>query len=119
MDRLAIVLGRLRLVFGRHRAGLEMIDHRFPGFVCRIDVRSGGDGTKVDMKNIKASLLNIVAEYDHLVSKSQSENIMGLISSEDQELVIIPSTHVGIMVSKSARYKLWPQVANWLSERSN
>jgi len=76
------------------------------------------DGKKVDMKNIKASILNIVAQYDHLVSKSQSESIMELVSSTDKELTVIPSTHVGIMVSGSARYKLWPQVADWLSERS-
>jgi polyhydroxyalkanoate synthase len=77
------------------------------------------DGMKVDLKNINASMLNIVAQYDHLVSKSQSESIMPLISSEDKELVVIPSTHVGIMVSGSARHKLWPQVSNWLSERSD
>jgi polyhydroxyalkanoate synthase len=76
------------------------------------------DGQKVDLKNIHASMLNIVAQYDHLVSKSQSESIMPLISSEDKELVVIPSTHVGIMVSGNARYKLWPQVASWLGERS-
>lgn len=76
------------------------------------------EGKKVDISNIDASLLNIVAEYDHLVSKSQSESIMELVSSEDKELLVIPSTHVGIMVSKSARYKLWPEVAQWLSERS-
>ena len=62
--------------------------------------------------------MNIVAEYDHLVSKSQSESIMELVSSEDKELVVIPSTHVGIMVSKSARYRLWPEVSEWLAARS-
>ena len=76
-------------------------------------------GKPVDIANIKASLLNIVAKYDHLVSQSQSESIMDLVASEDKELKVIPSTHVGIMVSGSARYKLWPEIANWLSERSN
>jgi polyhydroxyalkanoate synthase len=76
------------------------------------------NGVKVDPKNIKASLLNIVAQYDHLVSQSQSESIMALVSSEDKELAVIPATHVGIMISRGARYKLWPKVADWLSERS-
>lgn len=75
-------------------------------------------GTPVDLANIKAPLLNIVAKYDHLVSQSQSESIMSLISSKDKELKVIPSTHVGIMISGNARYKLWPEIVNWLGERS-
>ncbi len=76
------------------------------------------DGKPVDLANIKASLFNIVAKYDHLVSQSQSESIMSLVSSEDKELKVIPSTHVGIMISRSARYKLWPDIVDWLSKRS-
>ncbi len=76
------------------------------------------NGNPVDIANIKASLLNIVAKYDHLVSQSQSESIMDLVASEDKEMKVIPSTHVGIMVSGSARYKLWPEIVNWLGERS-
>jgi polyhydroxyalkanoate synthase len=76
------------------------------------------DGRPANLSHIKASLLNIVAQYDHLVSQSQSESIMQLVSSTDKELIVIPSTHVGIMVSSRARYKLWPQLADWLSQRS-
>jgi polyhydroxyalkanoate synthase len=75
-------------------------------------------GQPVDLANIKASLFNIVAQHDHLVSQSQSETVMGLVSSGDKELKIIPSTHVGIMISSRARYKLWPEVADWLGARS-
>jgi polyhydroxyalkanoate synthase len=77
------------------------------------------NGQRVDLSNIRASLLNIVAKYDHLVSRAQAESIMELISSRDKELKVIPSTHVGIMVSRSARYKLWPEVVAWLGERSS
>ena len=73
----------------------------------------------VKMSNISASLLNIVAKYDHLVAQSQAEGIMDLISSQDKELRVIPSTHVGIMISHRAKYKLWPEVVSWLSERSD
>jgi polyhydroxyalkanoate synthase len=75
-------------------------------------------GRTADLANVRAPLLNIVAEYDHLVAQSQSESIMGLISSEDKELRVIPSTHVGIMASGKARYKLWPEVVEWLGVRS-
>jgi polyhydroxyalkanoate synthase len=76
-------------------------------------------GQPVDLANIRASLLNIVAKYDHLVAQSQSETIMDAVSSEDKELRVIPSTHVGIMASGRARYKLWPEVVEWLAPRSD
>lgn len=75
-------------------------------------------GKPVELTNINASLLNIVAEHDHLVSPSQAAGIMDLVSSQDKELKKIPATHVGIMISGRARYKLWPDVADWLAERS-
>jgi len=75
-------------------------------------------GRRVELSNIRASLLNVVAQYDHLVAQSQSESIMGQVSSQDKELRVIPSTHVGIMASGRARYKLWPEVAAWLARRS-
>jgi polyhydroxyalkanoate synthase len=75
-------------------------------------------GQRVDPSNIHAALLNVVAQYDHLVAQSQAESIMELVSSEDKELRVIPSTHVGIMASSRARYKLWPELAEWLAARS-
>jgi polyhydroxyalkanoate synthase len=75
-------------------------------------------GQYVDLSKIRASLLNIVAKYDHIVAQSQSESIMDLVSSEDKELRVIPSTHVGIMASGQARYKLWPEIVEWLAPRS-
>lgn len=75
-------------------------------------------GQRVDLANIRASLLNMVAQYDHLVAQSQAETIMELVSSEDKELRVIPSTHVGIMASGRAWHKLWPEVVEWLGARS-
>lgn len=76
------------------------------------------DGQRVDLSRIDASFLNVVAQFDHLVAPSQSMTIMDEISSEDKELKIIPSTHVGIMASGRARYKLWPSLVEWLEPRS-
>jgi len=76
------------------------------------------NGQRVDLSRIDAALLNVVAQYDHLVSQSQSESLMELVSSEDKELRVIPSTHVGLMASGRARYKLWPDLVEWLAPRS-
>jgi len=76
-------------------------------------------GRTVDLGNIKAALLNVIAQYDHLVAPSQSQSIVERVSSQDKELRIIPSTHVGVMASARAQYKLWPELVAWLSQRSN
>ncbi|MBN1811671.1 MAG: class III poly(R)-hydroxyalkanoic acid synthase subunit PhaC [Anaerolineae bacterium] len=76
-------------------------------------------GQPVDLANIHAAMLNIVAQYDHLVPLEQAAGIMDLVSSEDKELRVIPSTHVGIMASSRARYKLWPELVEWLGPRSD
>jgi polyhydroxyalkanoate synthase len=76
------------------------------------------NGQRVDLANICASVLNVVAKYDHLVSRSQSEGIMDIVSSQDKELKIIPSTHVGLMASHRAKEKLWPELVEWLGPRS-
>lgn len=75
-------------------------------------------GERVDLSRIHASLLNIVAQYDHLVSQAQSEGIMDLVSSQDKELLVLPSTHVGLMANIRARQAVWPKFADWLAPRS-
>ncbi len=76
------------------------------------------DGHPVDMKNIRSSLLNIIAAQDHLVPRAWSETIMDEISSTDKDLRVIQAPHVGIMISRKARYRLWPEIAEWLEPRS-
>jgi polyhydroxyalkanoate synthase len=76
------------------------------------------DGRRVNMANINSALLNVVAKYDHLVSYNQAASLNDLVSSVDKELKVIPSTHVGLMISHRAKDKLWPEVSAWLGERS-
>jgi polyhydroxyalkanoate synthase len=76
------------------------------------------DGRLVDLAQVQAPLLNISAQYDHLVSRAQSESIMDLVSSTDKELRVLPSTHVGLMANLNARQAYWPGIAEWLVLRS-
>ncbi len=80
------------------------------------DHRIGNRPVRLD--NITCALLNVVARYDHLVSYNQAASIVDQVSSRDKELKVIPSTHVGLMVSHRAKYKLWPEVSAWLEGRS-
>jgi polyhydroxyalkanoate synthase len=76
------------------------------------------DGRPVQLSNVRASLLNVVAKYDHLVSQAQSESVIERVASPDKEMKIVPSTHVGIMASARAKEKLWPEIVDWLAPRS-
>lgn len=75
-------------------------------------------GRRVELAGIRASLLNVIAQYDHIVPPSHSTTIMDLVSSQDKQMEIIPAGHVGVMAGRGARYKLWPKIADWLSRRS-
>jgi len=75
-------------------------------------------GQLVDLAQVRAPLLNVSAEFDHLVSRAQSESIMDLVSSQDKELCVMPSTHVGLMANMNARQAYWPTISKWLAARS-
>lgn len=75
-------------------------------------------GERVDLANIRAPLLDVVAEADHIVPISHSISILDVVSSRDKHLERIPAGHVGLMGGSGARYKLWPKIAGWLGERS-
>jgi polyhydroxyalkanoate synthase len=73
-------------------------------------------GQRVSLSNIRVPLLNVVAQYDHIVPPSQSLSVMDLVSSRDKRLETIPAGHVGIVVGRGAQKGLWPLIGNWLAE---
>lgn len=75
-------------------------------------------GQLVDLSQVRVPLLNVSAEFDHLVSRAQSESLMDLVSSQDKELRVLPSTHVGLMANINARQAFWPSILEWLAPRS-
>jgi len=72
----------------------------------------------VDLKKITIPVLNIVGTNDDLVSAESSRTITNVISSTDKKTIEFPTGHVGLCISKSAHKKLWPEVGEWLKERS-
>lgn len=76
-------------------------------------------GRTVDLSNIKANLLNIIAEQDHIALPEQSKPILEYVSSLDKEQIILPAGHVGLVVGRSASKMLWPALHKWLAARSN
>ena len=75
-------------------------------------------GERVDLKNIKANLLTIIAEADHITPPCMSKPIIDLVSSKDKTLHYIHGGHIGIMVGSGASKVTWPYMDNWLAPRS-
>jgi polyhydroxyalkanoate synthase len=75
-------------------------------------------GERVDLSNIRANLLNVIALADHISPPCQSESIMEKVSSKDQLLLKINGGHIGMMAGSTAAKRTWPQINEWLSTRS-
>ena len=76
-------------------------------------------GEHVDLKNIKANLLNVIAESDHITPPCQSERIMDMVSSSEKEVLRVRGGHIGIMAGRGAEKNTWPHMESWLASRSN
>ncbi|MGA7887503.1 MAG: alpha/beta fold hydrolase [Acidobacteriaceae bacterium] len=75
-------------------------------------------GERVDLKKIRANLLTVIAEGDHITPPCQSESILAKVASADKELYRIPGGHIGIMAGSAAHRTTWPHIEGWLSARS-
>jgi polyhydroxyalkanoate synthase len=75
-------------------------------------------GERVDLARIRANLLTVIAQADHITPPCQSEAIMSRVKSKDKELFKIPGGHIGIMAGSSAHKLTWPHINGWLGPRS-
>jgi polyhydroxyalkanoate synthase len=72
----------------------------------------------IDLKNITAPLLTIVAENDDLVSPESTLAVREYISSKDITSLKIPGGHIGLCVSMKAHERLWPETMKWIISRA-
>jgi polyhydroxyalkanoate synthase len=75
-------------------------------------------GERVDLHNIRANLLTVIAEGDHITPPCQSEPILAKVSSKDKEVFRVNGGHIGIMAGSGAHKVTWPHINQWLSARS-
>jgi polyhydroxyalkanoate synthase len=81
------------------------------------ELRIGGE--TVDLRRLRANLLTVIAESDHITPSCQSETILEKVGSADKEILRIPGGHVGSMAGgRSAQTVAWPQIEAWLGARS-
>jgi len=75
-------------------------------------------GERVDVRRIRANLMTVIAEGDHITPSCQSESIHEKAGSRDKELYRIPGGHIGIMAGSGASKQTWPHIDAWLGKRS-
>lgn len=73
---------------------------------------------RVDLRKIRCPILNLVASGDHLVTPSQSLPFNDAVGSSDRKTINFKAGHIGLAVGSRAHKELWPQVCDWLAERS-
>lgn len=76
------------------------------------------DGQRVDLAQITAPILNIVAQHDHVVSHAATQPLMTMPSSKDRHEIVSKGGHVSLVAGPAALRRLWPQIDLWLGERS-
>lgn len=74
-------------------------------------------GETIHLENIRANLLNLIAEADHITPSCESENLLPRFGSTDKQMVKLKTGHIGIMLSGQAIKTTWPLIDRWLTER--
>ena len=76
------------------------------------------DGQTVNLKNITAPLLNVMAQFDHLVPNEATKPLSDAVSSTDKEMLVFPTGHIGIFVGSKSQKEVCPKISEWLKPRS-
>lgn len=75
-------------------------------------------GRTVNLKNIDMPLLNVYAEFDHLVPPAASIPLSDAVGSKDKDTLALKGGHIGIYVGSRSQKEVAPGVAKWLNDRS-
>jgi polyhydroxyalkanoate synthase len=75
-------------------------------------------GERVDLTRIEQNLLVVTASGDHIAPREGTVPILDLVSSEDVTHLDRPGGHIGLMAGSKAKHEIWPELADWFSERS-
>ena len=59
-------------------------------------------GNLVELRNLTAPLLNVVAQSDVIVPPNSSLALMKLVGSQDKANVVFPTGHLGIAIGPGA-----------------
>ncbi len=75
-------------------------------------------GRRVDLGAIEQNLLVVTAGADHIAPPPGTLPILELAGSADVTHIDRPGGHIGLMAGSKAREEIWPDIADWLRDRS-
>ncbi|GAC1317720.1 MAG: alpha/beta fold hydrolase [Thermoleophilaceae bacterium] len=75
-------------------------------------------GQRVDLGRIEQNLLLVTAGADHIAPAEGTAPLLELVSSEDVTHLERAGGHIGLMAGSKAREEIWPDIGDWLEERS-
>ncbi|HKM52289.1 MAG TPA: class III poly(R)-hydroxyalkanoic acid synthase subunit PhaC [Isosphaeraceae bacterium] len=73
----------------------------------------------VDLAKITCPLQILMASADHLVPPAQSESLASKVGSKDIKCRTLDAGHIGLSVSSKAHKVFWPEVTQWMADRSS
>jgi polyhydroxyalkanoate synthase len=74
-------------------------------------------GRAVDLRNVRAPLLNLYASADHIVPPAASAVMGRYVGSTDYTASAIDTGHIGMYVSRKAREEIPQRIISWLRAR--
>ena len=74
-------------------------------------------GHRVDLGNLTMPVLNVFAEYDHLVPPPSSRALKDYVGTDDYTEESFPTGHIGMYVSSKVQGTLPPLIADWVKAR--
>ena len=74
-------------------------------------------GENAAFSRITVPFLHVAAQFDHIVPAAASQDLIGMVSSEDKQEIIMKGGHVSLVAGGNAVFRLWPQLDAWLSRR--
>jgi poly[(R)-3-hydroxyalkanoate] polymerase subunit PhaC len=76
-------------------------------------------GRRVDLAAVEQSLLVVTAGADHIAPRQGTLAVLEQVGSEDVTHLDRAGGHIGLMAGSKARNEIWPDIAEWLAERSD
>jgi polyhydroxyalkanoate synthase len=75
-------------------------------------------GHRVDLRDVDQNVLVVTAGADHIAPRTGTLPLLDLVASEDITHLDREGGHIGLMAGSKARDEIWPEIAEWLEERS-
>lgn len=80
------------------------------------ELRLGGHC--IDLRRVTCSVLNAMAEHDHIAPYEATRPLTSIVGSADKQDFLVKGGHVSLIAGRNAVLRLWPTVNQWLATRS-